>query len=174
MDAAEDVILRDGVARLTLESAASEAQLSKGGVLYHFRTRDVLVAAMVRRMIDRFNEDFRAAGGESGEPGTATRAYLRATFHAAQGPSRDRDDRLGAALIAAVASEPALLEPLQEEFAGWQTKIEQDGLDPAVTTLVRLAADGLWLADLFGFAPPPPDQRRRVEAALELLTRSFP
>ena len=175
LNAAEDVVLRDGVARLTLESAAAEAQLSKGGVLYHFPTRDALVGGMIRRMIDGFNEDLRlAGGGDEGdglEPGSATRAYLRATFHPAPGPAREREDRLGAALIAAVAAQPTLLQPLQEEFERWQGELEHDGLDRDVATLVRLAADGLWLADLFGFAPPTPEQRVRLEAALEALTR---
>jgi hypothetical protein len=35
VDAAEEVVLRDGVARLTLDAAAAEAGLSKGGILYH-------------------------------------------------------------------------------------------------------------------------------------------
>ena len=47
LDAAEQVVLRDGVGHLTLEAAAAEAGLSKGGVLYHFPTRDALVAGMV-------------------------------------------------------------------------------------------------------------------------------
>lgn len=57
LDAAEQVVLRDGVGHLTLEAAASEAGLSKGGVLYHFPTRDALVAAMVARIIEQFDDD---------------------------------------------------------------------------------------------------------------------
>jgi AcrR family transcriptional regulator len=43
VSAAEEVVLRHGVSRLTLEAAALEAGLSKGGVLSHFPTRDALV-----------------------------------------------------------------------------------------------------------------------------------
>ena len=41
--AAEDLVIRDGVSKLTIEAAANEAGLSKGGVLYHFPSRDALV-----------------------------------------------------------------------------------------------------------------------------------
>ena len=61
VDAAEEVVLRDGVARLTLDAAAAEAGLSKGGVLYHFASRDALVAGMVDRIIVEFDRDLDAA-----------------------------------------------------------------------------------------------------------------
>jgi len=54
---AEEVVLRDGVAHLTLEAAASEAGISKGGILYHFPTRAALVTAMVERLGSQFDED---------------------------------------------------------------------------------------------------------------------
>ena len=60
IDAAEEVVLRDGVARLTLDAAAAEAGLSKGGVLYHFPTRDALVAGMVGKIIEEFDRDIEA------------------------------------------------------------------------------------------------------------------
>ena len=79
IDAAEEVVLRDGVARLTLDAAAAEAGLSKGGVLYHFPTRDALVAGMVEKIIREFDEDIdrrldgdpvpdRSPGPTSGPP----------------------------------------------------------------------------------------------------------
>jgi hypothetical protein len=41
--------------------------------------------------------------------------------------------------------------------------------DPARATLARLAADGLWLADLLGLAPPTGDLREQViERMLDL------
>jgi AcrR family transcriptional regulator len=169
LDAAEEVVLRDGVARLTLEAAAAEAGLSKGGILYHFPTRDALVAAMVDAIIVSFDEDIeRELAGQSG-PGSFTRAYLRATM-TPSAPSDEGDDRLGAAVIAAAAAQPALLIPLQQAAERWQARLEDDGLDPAVATMVRLASDGLWLCDLFGLAPLAGTRRHDVGALLEQLT----
>jgi AcrR family transcriptional regulator len=168
LDAAEEVVLRDGVARLTLDAAAAESGLSKGGVLYHFPTRDALVAGMVGKIIEEFDEDIESQLDGSGGPGSFTRAYIRATM--APSASRpDRQDRLGAALIAAAAAEPALLEPLQTAADRWQYCLEHDGLDPTVATVLRLACDGLWLCDLFGLAPPPSALRASLGRELERL-----
>ena len=169
--AAEEVVVRDGVARLTLESAAAEAGLSKGGVLYHFPSRDALVAAMVEKIIVEFDRDLASHLGPDSDtiPGSFTRAYIRATMAPVSAPP-DREDRLGAALIAAAAAQPALLVPLQRAADRWQARLEEDGLDPAVATLVRLACDGLWLCDLFGLAPPSHALRDGVGRRLEAMS----
>jgi AcrR family transcriptional regulator len=168
IDAAEEVVLRDGVARLTLEAAAAEAGLSKGGVLYHFPTRDALVAGMVDKIIQEFDEDIERLLEDDEGPGSFTRAYIRATM-APSSPPPDREDRLGAALIAAAAAEPTLLVPLQLAADRWQERLEHDGLDPTLATVLRLACDGLWLCDLFGLAPPATRLRAKVGTELERL-----
>ena len=172
LEAAEQVVLRDGVGHLTLDAAAHEAGLSKGGVLYHFPTRDSLVAAMVTRIIDQFEEDIASHLPEAGtpdaeRPGAYARAYLRATVE----PAAPGEERLGAALLAAAAAEPARMVPLQEAAEGWQARMLDDGLDPALATVVRLACDGLWLCDLFGLASPQGALRTSVAAAFDQLTR---
>jgi AcrR family transcriptional regulator len=178
--AAEDVVIRDGVSKLTLEAAALEAGVSKGGVLYHFPSRGALVSAMVDRFVVSFDDDLAAFGGLGGKPGDFTRAYLRATLEpsssaGAGAPEEEmtelelRDRRLGGALLAGMASDPELLAPLRDRFAAWQAALEADGLPPAVATLVRLCADGLWLADLLELAPVRGELRADVGRELAAL-----
>ena len=171
LTAAEDVVLTEGVARLTLEKAAVRAGVSKGGVLYHFPSRSALVSAMVARLAEGFDEALTAQRHASaGECGACSRAYSRAyvedTFAPVDEERAQRGQRLGAAVLAAMASEPDLLEPLREAFARWQREIETDVTDPVRGTIARLAADGLWLSELFGLAPLDADLRRRVRAEL--------
>jgi len=163
---AEEVVLRDGVAHLTLEAAASEAGISKGGILYHFPTRSALVAAMVERLSSRFDEDLATKGAGSGRPGAFTRAYLEATFAPSGDVEGSRERRLGAAVIAGVAADTELLEPLRERFAAWQQALVSDGLPPANASLIRLAADGLWFAELLSLAPLDEDLRSSVREEL--------
>ena len=47
LDATVQVALRDGVMAMTLDAVAQEAGVSKGGLLYHFRSKDDLIAAML-------------------------------------------------------------------------------------------------------------------------------
>ncbi len=175
LDASEQVVLRDGVGHLTLDAAAAEAGLSKGGVLYHFPSRGALVAAMVTRIIEQFDQDIASylpdpGTPEGDRPGAYTRAYVRATLE----PVTPGEERLGAALLAAVASEPELVVPLQEAAAGWQARLTDDGLDPTLATLIRMACDGLWLCGLFGLAAPGADLLASVGAALEQMAKVVP
>jgi AcrR family transcriptional regulator len=49
LDAAEAVVVRQGIANLTLDAVAAEAGMSKGGLLHHFPTKNRLVEALVMR-----------------------------------------------------------------------------------------------------------------------------
>ncbi len=166
--AAEDVVLTDGVARLTLEKAAARAGVSKGGVLYHFPSRTALVSAMVGRLAEQFDAGLQSHLSDTG-PGARVRAYVRECFSAPQGEDEQRSEQLGAAVVAAMASEPQLLQPLRDAFAGWQRQIADDGIDPVRATVARLAADGLWLCELFGFDALTPQLREQVRIELERL-----
>lgn len=171
LGAAERLVAREGAAKLTLEAVAREAGMSKGSLLYHFPTKDALVAGMVGDLIGSFELSVGERLVEEGDdvPGAWARAYAGATF-VPEG-DRQRDLDLSAGLLAAVAGDPALLEPLRESYAGWQERLERDGIDPALATLVRLAADGLWMAELFGMAPPTGELREGVFRRLISLTR---
>lgn len=49
LDATEEVLCTRGVAGLTLDAVARATGVSKGGLLYHFRSKDALSSAMQRR-----------------------------------------------------------------------------------------------------------------------------
>jgi AcrR family transcriptional regulator len=165
LTAAEDIVLVDGVATLTLEKAAARAGVSKGGVLYHFGTRNELVSAMAERTVQQFEaaiEEHRRLHPEAGFP----RAYVAECLAEPADEQEQRSMRIGAALVAAVAAQPDLLRPLQQAFTGWQARIAAEASDPVTATIARLAADGLWLCEMFGIDGISPDLRRQVEAEL--------
>ena len=166
LDAAEAIVRRDGSSRLTLDAVAAEAGVSKGGLLYHFPSKEALVAAMVERMLAEFDEAHeRAAHADPHEPGRWTRAYVLVTAGSG-GPS---EHETSAALLAAVAADPSLLDPARERYAEWRRRAADDGIAPEDAAIVALAADGLWMADLFRLAAPAGEERRRLlERMLEL------
>ena len=170
LDAAEAVVARERVARLTLDAVAAEAGMSKGGVLYHFGTKDALLGAMVRRLYETFEEGMESRVDSMPEaPGRFARAFVDATLESSP-PRPEGALGVSAGLLTAIAHAPGLLDPLRERYASWQESVVGDGVDPAVATLVRLAADGLWFAELLGLAPPEGELRARVRQALVSLT----
>lgn len=68
----------------------------------------------------------------------------------------------GVGLLAAIANDPSLLATVRQQYQQWQHQAETDGGDPVLATIIRLAADGLYLADLFAFSPPTGELRKHV------------
>ncbi|MET9336432.1 TetR/AcrR family transcriptional regulator [Nonomuraea sp. NPDC003804] len=77
LDAAAEVLIGDGAEALTLEAVAQRAGVSKGGLFYHFPTKQALVAAMVGRLTTAFDAALAVAGDR---PGDFLRAYVEATI----------------------------------------------------------------------------------------------
>jgi AcrR family transcriptional regulator len=167
LDAAEQVVARDGVSNLTLDSVARQAGVSKGGLLYHFPSKSALVTAIVERLATRCDgEQQCAVDADSHAAGAFVRAYLAVR---AEQPDPHRQ-HIDTALLAAAGSDPSYVEPIRAQFVRWQARLERDGLDPVTATIVRLAADGLALGDLLGLAVPTGDLRRKVIEKLLAMT----
>ena len=83
LDAAERIVLREGALHLTLDAVAAESGLSKGGLLYHFRSKDDLVRGMIQRLHEEYEAEVeRLAAADPNPCGRLMRAMLRASFPA--------------------------------------------------------------------------------------------
>jgi hypothetical protein len=82
--------------------------------------------------------------------------------------------KLSCALIAAIANDPDLIKPLQKRFSEMQDRIARAAFSPEIGTLIRLALDGMWISDIYGFAPPPPELREKMlTSLLEIAQRRY-
>jgi AcrR family transcriptional regulator len=169
--AAEAIVVERGANALTIDEVARIAGLSKGGVFYHFATKEALTVAMIERFVDRFDAAMDGLAAEDGEPrGRKLRAYVRATAGEASvtGPAFDR---ACGSITAALANFPEKLAPVRDQGARHQREIEADGLDPVFASIVRLAIDGLWLSENFNLADHDPAMRAAVVDRLVGWTR---
>lgn len=159
LDAANRVLIEKGAECFTLESVAAEAGVSKGGLLYHYRSKNELITGMMARSIDRVDaalaEELERADGDY------LKAYIRASFRTTADPAR-----VSRAIQAAIVRDPALLNPLRERFERMQREIEQKASTPELGLLVRLAMDGLWYSEVNQFAPPDQGQREKLQTLL--------
>ena len=77
LDAAETVVMRQGIANLALDAVAAEAGVSKGGLLHHFPTKDRLVEALVMPSAENWRACYMGAYERTAEgPGRTARALL--------------------------------------------------------------------------------------------------
>ena len=118
---------------------------------------------MIARMMEEFEGEMLRLEAEDPEPrGRSLRAFVRASFPEPESPSQ-RHYKVAACLLAAVVVNPVLLDPLRDHLRIVQERLLGDGLDPARVQIIRLAADGLWMCDLF--AMPGPDARGAARGA---------
>lgn len=170
LTAAANIVLEQGASRMTLEAVAKEAGVSKGGLLYHFPSKEALIEGMIERMTleftDRIRDEYERDDFGTNR-GRWLRALIRATFTSTQ-------LELSAGMIAAILLNPELLDPNRRSYETRQTLIEQDGVDPLLANIIRLAVDGLWFAELLELAPPrEPFKTQIMETLLSLTTGKF-
>lgn len=174
LDAAEAVVTEEGTRNLTLDAVAARSGISKGGLLYHFRCKEDLAAAMVERSIAWFDDALSEAGADDPDRrGRFTRAYVKASLGMTPLTGAGFDN-LCSAMTTALLSFPERLGPIQNQGARTQRDIETDGLDPVLATIIRLAIDGLWLSENFNLMRFDKGMKAKVAARLLEWTRNDP
>ena len=159
------IATRDGAGALTLDAVAKEAEISKGGLMHHFPSKDALVLALVEKLVFEFEGMVLARAGTDKEPvGRYVRAFMQAM-------ESDELATLGRALLAAVALKSSLMEPLRESQRRCMRHIENDGLSPAVACQCALFADAVWFRAIFELPRLPDDALDAVRASLVEMTR---
>lgn len=167
LDAATALVASRGH-EVPLSDVAEAAGVSKGGLLYHFATKDALLEAGAARLCARFrNEVLDAALVEpDGEPGRLARAYIRVSFAEAGGA----EARELIAVAAQLMSVPKIREIIDADGRRWREELAADGLDAATVRLVVAATDGVAAAPLWGPILTPSDARA-LERDLVAATR---
>jgi hypothetical protein len=161
LNATAHLLVTQGGDAVTIAAVAQTAKISKGGLFYHFASKELLIEGLVQRYIAAFDQLIHTAGTE---PGAATRAYVTSAKNNS-GPAT----QAVLALFAAAVLSPKAMESLQDHYHQWQDRLNNDQLPSQVSWTVRLAVDGLWLADTFSLAQPDPTARHEVLDGLDAM-----
>lgn len=153
LEAAGAVIRQEGVMGLTLDAVAHAAGVSKGGLLYHFPSKEALVRALLEHHLDAFER----ALTENGKP--FAQAYVEMGWY-------DGSGGLFLSLAAALALYPELLQTIRERSRRWYARVRTPE-----ARIALLATDGLFMAELLGLEAFGPDERQAVLERLRELAR---
>jgi AcrR family transcriptional regulator len=160
LEAAERVVGDVGAARMTLDGVAQAAGVSKGGLLYHFPSKESLLGALAKRYVESMTDCVEQAKSGTGETeGRDLKACIVGIL--AQQP-RAKIAGMGAALFAAAANDLALLEVIRERIAQYTKQIENSNVDFARAAIVTLAIDGLMMRESMRISCFTEEQRERV------------
>jgi len=159
LDAAEAVIARDGAAKLTLESVATEAGVSKASVIYDHKSKQGLIEALVRRAFERDNA-FNLAAAE--QVSGADARTVRGRIAAAANPLPPQQRAVALNLCAALAQDGDLRQIMQANQAAVIQSLQHDAAEPRSALLAYLALEGLKLLESLDFHTFSKPERARL------------
>lgn len=171
IEAAARLVLTSGVSSFTLDAVAKEAGVSKGGLLYHFPSKEHLLLAMVNALVEVTEERIAEVQKEDEQPGSWLRGFIEACL-VREVPAIGSVGHLSVAFLTAAATDIALLKPMADRQAAWREALNTSGVDPDLAHIIRLAADGLWINDVVGL--PVLDDAEREAVYQRLRAMTFP
>jgi AcrR family transcriptional regulator len=164
LEAAERGVAEVGAARLTLDGVAQSAGVSKGGLLYHFPSKETLLGALAQRYVHSMEQCMEAAKDGISEDDHSR--DLKACIIGILG-SDPRSKAMGAALLATAANDLALLEVIRARVAAYTRELAASKrVDFARAAVVTLAVDGLMMRESLRISPFTEQQRRDVVSEL--------
>ncbi|MDQ8730234.1 TetR/AcrR family transcriptional regulator [Bradyrhizobium sp. LHD-71] len=143
LDCAARLAAEHGLASLTIQAVSDAAGVTKGGLLHHFPNKQALVEAVFFDLLEQLDHDIdtrMAADPES--RGRFTRAYLGACFF--DRPDAD-ERRIWSALSVTSITDP-MMRRLWSQWLEARLERHRETDTGLVFDMVRLAADGIWLA----------------------------
>jgi AcrR family transcriptional regulator len=167
LQAAEEIVAKRGPAHLTLETAANEAKVSKGGLFYHFRSKEALLEAMIGRSMEMLESEHRKyAESLTGERNGKLKANIIGTLRHLEGQRP-----VLTAVIAAIANNPKLVEPMRESIRKeFQELSREISLRTEDIGILFLASQGLLFMELLNLSFLTPSQVRKItQRMLELV-----
>lgn len=137
LDAFQQLLVTSGERSATLDAVAAAAGVSKGGLLYHFASKDALVEGLIGRVqafVEADDERMRTA-----EEGTVD--YVIRSSVDSGSPF---DEALIAMSRLAQGSHEEARTALASFRARWEAAIAASVGDPAIARTIMLVSDGLY------------------------------
>lgn len=159
LEAAVRVAEARGFNAVTMEAVAEEAGLTKGGLIYHFGSKEELLLGIQEHLAALWEQDLEATAGKSAAEATERErlvAYVRVSSRSAT--------RAELIMQLESANDVALSAPWLAVLARWRPTFEIDQVDETAlrAQVAVLAAEGLWSAEPLGAATIPQSARDRL------------
>jgi len=165
VEAAVELAREVGAGNLSLDAVARRAGVSKGGLLYHFPSKNRLLEALVAFHLKR-SEDMLAA--HEARSASGPDSVIRACIDLFE----DEADQTGpaAGFLAALAENPGLIAPVRE-FNRWLVdRIGENSSDQGRALVAYMALQGLRCMPLLDIEILTEEERAVIVAELRRLT----
>ena len=186
-EAAIRIASRDGLLAMTLENVARETGITKGGVMYHFPSKDELIRGVLEYFSQQCETMLMRRVIDDPEPRMRwARCMLDCLFPQSPAESKPNDvdadvlARFFVATLAGAVTSPGAMQPLRDLAIRMRNRCLSDPRDGMEQLLVWLTIDGLLLWQFMGLIGPEDplidkvaeSLRVRIAAQMQLSSRA--
>lgn len=165
LDAFESLLIEEGERAATLDAVAKRAGVSKGGLLYHFPSKEAMISVLLERLDRLLAQDVAAMAAA---PEGAAAYFIKSSLWA--------DTRLDRAFVAATRLAEVAHEEALHRFAAAQSRwleLLSGDVGPAMAKAVLYMGDGLYFNAMLARGPggPLPEVGADLESLLAAVER---
>lgn len=166
--AARQIVEREGAGSLTYEGLVQESGITRGGITYHFPTKEALLRGLLDDDFRQWDDAEAAHTPTDCDPDTAKLLGFIRTLTAQDESHR----RFLCGMLSAATLDPSLMDPCRQELGDRLGRKQWSERDLRLH-LVHLAAEGLMWQELFQMYSMPGPARARLVALMEELARRW-
>ncbi|MCQ1999878.1 TetR/AcrR family transcriptional regulator [Arthrobacter zhaoxinii] len=137
LDAYEELLINEGPRGATLDAVVARAEVSKGGLLYHFKNKEAMAGALIEKLRGLAATDLQTMREDPEGP---ARYLVRSSVYVGS----ELDRALISVVRLAQASDPVASDLLQEIHRSWFDLVHDEVGDPGIARAITLLADGLY------------------------------
>lgn len=137
LDAYEEILIEQGERAATFEAVAASAGVSKGGLLYHFGSKEMLVIGFIERLDARRVEEIEIIR-------TADEGVVPFLLRSSLSVGTAFDRSILAAARLAQGAQPLAKEALARLHDSWFEVVQSEVNDPVLARTITLISDGLY------------------------------
>ena len=164
--AARQIVEREGAGALTFDELVRESGITRGGITYHFPTKEDLLRGLLEADFRQWDDAEAALTPSDCDPETARLLGFIRTLTAQDESHR----RFLCGMLSAATLDPSLMAPCRQELKDRLGRKQWSDRDLRLH-LVHLAAEGLMWQELFQMYAMPAAARARLVALMEDLAR---
>lgn len=165
---ARHIVERNGAGALTFDELVRESGITRGGITYHFPTKEDLLRGLLEADFRQWDDAEAAHTPSDCDPETARLLGFIRTLTAQDESHR----RFLCGMLSAATLDPSLMDPCRKELRGRLGRNRWTERDLRLH-LVHLAAEGLMWQELFQMYSMPAPARARLVALMEELARRW-
>ena len=168
LDAARHIVRERGAGNLTYEELVQQSGLTRGGITYHFPTKDVLLRELVSCDIQQWRElEEQLKPKLDNDAAAELIAYIRSHSE----PDEDHR-RFVTGMLSAATLDPSLLDTVREYKNERTAKLKWTE-QQLMQQLLRLASEGLFWSEIFSCQELPAKVRKRLVMKMEQLAEEW-